>query len=154
MIPKQHRKKAAVGALAVGLVAGGEGLRTVAYKDPVGIPTICFGETKGVKMGDRKTPEECQNMLEVRLEEFYGNALACLPELENQGEKRKAAHISLIYNIGAGAYCKSSVVRLAKAGYWKESCDAFLKFRFAKGIPLPGLTNRRNHEREYCLAPT
>lgn len=153
MIPKQHRKKAAVGALAVSLVAGGEGLRTMAYKDPVGIPTICFGETKGVKMGDRKTPQECQNMLELRLEEFYGNALACLPELENQSEKRKAAHISLIYNIGGGAYCKSSVVALSRAGHWEAGCDAFLKFRFAKGIPLPGLTNRRKHEREYCLAP-
>lgn len=152
MIPQQHRKKAKVGAVVVALVAGGEGLRTQAYKDPVGIPTICFGETKNVRMGDRKSVAECKAMLEIRLDEFADGAVACLPALADQSEKRQAAHISLAYNIGVGAYCKSTVVRLANAGYWKESCDAFLKFRFAKGIPLPGLTNRRNEERRYCLA--
>jgi lysozyme len=151
MIPQKHRKKAAAGAIAIGLVAGGEGLRTVAYRDPVGIPTICFGETKGVRMGDKSSPEECKAMLSVRLDEFYRDALSCLPELESQGENRRAAHISLIYNIGKGNYCTSSVVRYAKLGQWEISCDAFLKFRFAKGIPLPGLTNRRKNEREYCL---
>jgi lysozyme len=44
---------AITGALALGtsLVAGFEGLRTRAYLDPVGIPTICYGHTNGVMLG-------------------------------------------------------------------------------------------------------
>ena len=51
------------GALAIGLVGAWEGLRTVAYRDIVGVPTVCFGETRGVEMGDEYTVEECQVML-------------------------------------------------------------------------------------------
>ena len=52
----------AVGALAVSAtclvgIATHEGYRSEAYKDAVGIPTIGFGETAGVKMGDKTTPE-------------------------------------------------------------------------------------------------
>ena len=45
-------KKAIVLVLATALAVPAEGLRQKAYKDPVGIPTVCFGSTKGVKMGD------------------------------------------------------------------------------------------------------
>ena len=45
----------AAGLIAVGIVGGFEGLRTKAYRDVVGVPTICFGETRGVKMGDTAT---------------------------------------------------------------------------------------------------
>lgn len=151
MIPQKHRKTAAWATVAVGLVGGFEGLRTQAYKDPVGIPTICFGETLGVRMGDRKTPEECKNMLELRLEGFFGGAVACVPRLATQAPERIAAHVSLAYNIGVGAYCQSTVARRANAGDWIGSCDAFLMWNKAKGIPLPGLARRRAEERRLCL---
>ena len=145
------RKVAAWATVAVSLVGGFEGLRTFAYKDPVGIPTICFGETLGVRMGDRKTPEECKNMLELRLEGFYGGAVACVPRLATQSPERISAHVSLVYNIGVGAYCQSTVARRANAGDWSGSCDAFLMWNKAKGIPLPGLARRRAEERRLCL---
>ena len=44
------RRKAAWIAIAVAAVGAFEGLRTVAYSDPVGIPTICFGETAGAAL--------------------------------------------------------------------------------------------------------
>lgn len=138
-------------AIAVVCVGSFEGLRTAAYRDPVGIPTLCFGETLGVKMGDRKTPEECKDMLEHRLEGFYGGVAACVPTIATQAPERIASHVSLAYNIGVGAYCRSSVARLANAGDWKGSCDAFMAWNKAKGIPLPGLTRRRTEERRLCL---
>ena len=49
------KKSAAVGAAAIALVAGWEGLRTKAYLDAVKVPTVCFGETRGVKLGDSYT---------------------------------------------------------------------------------------------------
>lgn len=151
----QNRNRATWAAACVSLVAGFEGLRTVAYRDPVGIPTVCYGETLGVRMGDAFTPTQCKEMLEARLVSgFYAGAVACVPNLAMQQGERIAAHVSLAYNIGVGAYCQSSVARLANAGHWAESCDAFLKFRFATAggvkIPLPGLLKRRERERQYC----
>jgi len=151
MIPQKARKPLAWGTVAVGLVGGFEGLRTVAYRDPIGVPTLCFGETLGVRMGDRKTPEECKSMLEERLEGFYGGVVACVPRLSTQSPERIASHVSLAYNIGVGAYCKSTVARRSNAGDWAGGCDAFLMWNKAKGIPLPGLQRRREEERRLCL---
>jgi lysozyme len=49
------QRKAAAMAVATALAAPAEGLRQYAYRDPVGLPTICFGSTAGVKMGDFRT---------------------------------------------------------------------------------------------------
>lgn len=53
---------ATVIGLATPMIQDHEGLRTNAYLDPVGIPTICFGETLGVSMGDTATVAECHDM--------------------------------------------------------------------------------------------
>ena len=60
------RRKAIALALAVALAAPAEGLRQVAYRDPVGIPTICFGSTRNVHMGDTATVEQCKTLFERR----------------------------------------------------------------------------------------
>jgi lysozyme len=57
-------------ALAVALVGAWEGLRTKAYRDAVGVPTVCYGETRGVRMGDRYTVEQCKVMLGDGLVDF------------------------------------------------------------------------------------
>jgi lysozyme len=145
------RKAAPWLAATVALVGGFEGLRTVAYRDPVAIPTVCFGETRGVKMGDRYTTDECKAMLADRLEEFAAGAQKCVPELVDAAPGRRAAHISLAYNIGLGSYCKSTVARQANAGNWDASCHAFLMWNKARGIPLPGLQRRREEEMRLCL---
>lgn len=151
MIPQKHRKTATWTAVAVGIVGGFEGLRTVAYRDPVGIPTVCFGETLGVKMGDKHTVEECKTMLGARLLEFDRGVVNCVPAIATQAPERRAAHVSLAYNIGTGAYCASTVARRANAGDWVGSCDAFMMWTKAKGISLPGLKRRREEERALCL---
>lgn len=64
----QKNKKKGAGAaivLALPMVAHYEGLRTKAYLDAVGVPTICWGETENVKLGDVKTKEECDKMLSL-----------------------------------------------------------------------------------------
>jgi GH24 family phage-related lysozyme (muramidase) len=52
-----------IGALAVGFVGGEEGVSTKAYRDVVGAPTIWLGQTRGVKIGDTPTMDECKTML-------------------------------------------------------------------------------------------
>lgn len=138
-------------ALAVALVGGFEGLRQTAYLDVVSVPTVCYGETRGVRMGDRHTKAECDAMLVAGLSEFEAGVLACAPGLAQAPDARLVAHVSLAYNIGVGAYCRSTVARRFNAGEVAASCDAFLMWDKAKGIRFPGLTRRREAERALCL---
>jgi lysozyme len=59
--------------------------------------------------------------------------------------------VSLAYNIGTGAYCRSSVDRQFDAGNWRAGCDAMLKWNKAGGREIRGLTQRRQRERAICL---
>lgn len=139
----------AAAALAISVVGGFEGLRLNAYRDVVGVATVCYGETRGVKMGDRHSKAECDAMLLKGLAEFEAGVLACTPI--TMPDARLVATVSLAYNIGTGAYCRSSVARLLNAGATRQACDAFLKWNKAGGIVFPGLTRRREAERQLCL---
>lgn len=145
------KKGGALAASVVALVSGFEGLRTYAYRDPVGIPTICFGETRGVKMGDHKTPAECKDMLVSRLAEFETGMRKCLASPDTIPDNAYAAFLSFTYNAGTGNFCKSSVASRANQGNLRGACDALLMWDKARGIRLPGLTKRRQEERALCL---
>lgn len=150
-------KKTATGFLAatVILVGGFEGLRTRAYKDSVGVPTICYGETKGVRMGQVKTVSECNKMFEDRLLEFYKGVDKCVTVEMPDGVK--IAFTSLAYNIGLGAFCKSTLVKKANKNDLKGACNEIPKWNRGS-IPgqgrkvLKGLTNRRAEEKKLCLS--
>jgi lysozyme len=147
-------RKLNAGALAVGTLAAHEGLRLAAYLDPILVPTICYGETKGVRMGMTLTKDQCDEMFVRRVAEFERGVLSCAPGLATAPVPRLVAHVSLAYNIGVGGYCKSSVARLFNAGAVQASCDFFLKYNRAGGVVWRGLTKRREHERELCMRPS
>ncbi|MFM7011771.1 MAG: lysozyme [Betaproteobacteria bacterium] len=143
------RKRAAWLAIAIASVGSFEGLRRVAYLDPVGIPTICFGETSGVKLGQVKTVEQCKDMLEDRLLLADRHVRSCtkvpLPDY------RRAALVSFAYNVGGSAYCNSSLVRKLNAGDTVGACQELNRWVYAKGIKLPGLVARRGEEYQMCM---
>lgn len=135
-------------SICLGVLCGAEGVRQVAYQDVNGTPTICFGETKGVKMGDRKTLDQCKDMLDGRLMEFAAEVDRCT-KVELTPE-RKAAMVDFTYNEGAHRYCKY-IAPLLNEGKTLQACDALLHFTTAGGVVFPGLVKRRNAERELCL---
>ncbi len=92
----------AAAALAVAFVGGKEGRSLVTYRDVVGVPTACFGETRGIEMGMTFTPEQCNAMLLKGLSDFEDDVYKCVPGLAGAPDERLVAHISLSYNIGAG----------------------------------------------------
>jgi len=143
------KKGAAVLAALIALVGGYEGLRTAAYRDVVGIPTVCFGETRGVKMGDSYTVEQCKEMLGDGLIEFAAGVDRCL--IAPVPDKSYTAFVSLAYNIGTGAFCKSTVVRKANAGDLVGACNAIVMWNKAGGRVIQGLVNRRADEKRLCL---
>jgi lysozyme len=144
------KKGGALAATAVAAVGAYEGLRLAAYRDPVGVPTVCYGETRGIRMGQKFTKAECDQMLLKALDEFGDGIEKCVPNLKSVPEKRYVAHLSLAYNIGVGGYCKSSIARLQKAGDDLAACDRFLLYNKAGGRELAGLTKRRKDERAMC----
>lgn len=143
------KKKAGWAAIALTVVAGFEGLRQYAYLDPVGIPTICFGETKGVKMGDKATLEQCKGMLLDSLYEAHESVSRCVKV--PMTESREAALVSFTYNVGGSAFCSSTLVRKLNVGDTVGACNELLRWNKSKGIVLPGLVNRRAEERKLCL---
>lgn len=133
-----------------------EGVRLAAYRDIAGIPTICAGDTKNVRMGMVETEEGCQRRLEAQLIAHARPTLACTPRLTEPGRDwQRAAAVSLAYNIGVGAWCRSTADKRFDVGDWKGGCDAFLSWNKARVNgqlrPVLGLTRRRNREREICL---
>ncbi|NHZ93233.1 glycoside hydrolase family protein [Massilia sp. CCM 8733] len=147
-----NKRRAGWAAIALTVVAGFEGLRQAAYLDPVGIPTICFGETKGVRLGQRATLEQCDAMLAASLQ-LANHAVddcirAPLPDY------RRAALVSFTYNVGQASLCGSTLARKLNAGDVAGGCDELLRWTYAKGIRLPGLVKRRAVERNMCLGAT
>lgn len=141
----------AVAALAGMLVGDFEGLRTTAYRDVVGIPTVCFGETRGVKMGDVYSADECAVMLGDRLKEFEAEMVACIDAPAKVPDRSYVAFLSLAYNIGSRAFCKSTLVKRLNSGNLRAACDQLLRWNRAGGRVIRGLTVRREAERKLCL---
>jgi len=133
---------AAVIATATPFVAKWEGVETKAYKDIVGVPTVCYGETRGVKMGDTYTKEQCVAMLQVGLMEFYADLQVCMTN-QNIPIGVQASLLELSYNVGTGAVCKSNMMKLANQGKYKEACNELGKWVKAGGRTVKGLENRR-----------
>lgn len=145
---------AVVGFLAAGIVTATvhtwEGRELTAYRDIAGYWTICDGDTSDVRPGQIATHAECDDRLERQLIAHAEPVLVCVPELAGR-PYQLAASVSLAYNIGTGAFCRSTVAKHFRAGRWREGCNGFLAWRYAGGREVQGLLNRRREERALCL---
>jgi lysozyme len=141
---------AAASLLAMPGIRQWEGLRTMPYLDIVGVPTVCYGETR-VPMR-RYAVAECEAMALATLQKDFGPAVVrCVPGLGTAARLHQlAASLLLAYNIGARAFCGSTAARLFNAGRWRDGCTAFLKWNRAGGRVVQGLINRRQHEVAIC----
>ena len=139
-------------ALAITIVAGFEGLYPKAYRDPVGIPTICYGHIEGVRMGDTMTVQQCKDLLATDLVAYDKAMMACVKVPLSPQEH--AAYLSFAYNVGTGGWCKSTSLRKLNAGDRLGACDGLLAWNKAtkngRKIVLPGLDRRRKEERILC----
>lgn len=148
---RKTRLAGAVGAAAIALVGSWEGLRLTAYRDVVGVPTVCYGETRGVRLGDRHSKTECDRMLLVSLKRHEAGMRRCLKQPDALPAKTYVAFVSLTYNIGVGAFCRSTAARRLNHGDIRGACDAASWFNKAGGRTLRGLVNRRKAEHSLCL---
>lgn len=134
--------------LAVPLVAKWEGKRNDPYLDIVSVPTVCYGETR-VKMR-RYSDAECTAMLHEAVKGFAEPVARCTPAIANRPYQLAAA-TSLAYNVGIGAYCRSTADRRFDAGDFKGGCAALKFWNKAGGRVVQGLVNRRADEYRLCM---
>lgn len=137
-------------AIALPLVGYYEGRSLIAYLDPVGIPTICDGITQGVALGQTRTDDECDALLTAEL----GKAIATVDRLarHEQPDTRRAALASFVYNAGAGAFERSTLLRKLNDEDVAGACAELSRWVYAKGRLLQGLVKRRAAERALCEA--
>ena len=126
------------------LIESFEGLRLNSYQDSVGVWTIGYGHTQGVKPGQTITQQQAQAFLQQDLgvAESGVNKLG-LTLTDNQF----AALVSFTFNLGAG-----NLNKLLKNGL-AAAPDRILLFDHAGGKQLAGLTRRRQAERALFLTP-
>lgn len=140
---------AALVLAGAGTVSYYEGVSNKAYLDPVGIWTICYGETKGVDKGDYKTDEECLDSLAEELTEHHKKMVMYIKTPISQ--KEEAAYLSFTYNVGVGAFSKSTLLKKLNSGDRVGACNQLLRWDKAGGKKLKGLTLRRQSENKLCL---
>lgn len=138
--------------LAVPVVSQSEGLWLVAKPDRLahGIPTVCFGETEGVKIGDRYTKEQCEQMLANKLPRYLNEIDRCIKVPIS--DRTRASYLSFAYNVGSGGFCRSKALKLLNAGKARASCEALRPWNKSGGKFRQGLANRREREIKMCLA--
>ncbi len=136
----------------IDLVRQFEGCELHAYKCPAGVLTIGYGHTgPDVVSGLVITQQRAVELLQGDLAKFEKAVAAALkvPVTANQF----AAMVALAYNIGAGAFARSTLVKRLNAGNTQEAADQFLAWNKAGGKVLAGLTRRREAERALFLHP-
>ena len=133
--------------LALRLIRAFEGCKLRAYQDIVGVWTICFGSTNGVKDGMVKSQTQCDLLLASEAGGFMLRVLQLCPTLA-KNPNRLAAVTSFAYNLGLGALKASTLRRKCLANQWGAASAEFPKWNKAGGIPVRGLTIRRAAERK------
>lgn len=122
-----------------------EGVRLKAYDDGVGVWTIGVGHIKGVKRGDEITMAQVDEFLHADLAEAEKavNTLVSVPLKQGQYD----ALVSFVFNLGAGAFKGSTLLKKLNARDYDGAADELLRWNKAGGRVLAGLTKRRISER-------
>jgi len=112
------------------------------------VPTIGFGSTEGVKIGDKTNPVKALQRTLQDIQKFEGAVKKCVKAPLYQYEYD--AYISLAYNIGPGNFCGSTLVKKLNAQDYTGACKEILRWDRAQGRVVKGLTIRRQKEYQQC----
>jgi lysozyme len=158
----------ALSAAALVGIALSEGYSPVAYTPvPGDVPTIGYGSTEGVRLGQSITPDRALVRLLADASKFEQAVKRCAPVPMYSYEF--SAYVSLAYNVGEGRFCNSSIPIKLKAGDYEAACKTIPEFNKVRDCTKPkvfnpktgklecplveirGLTNRRQDEYKLCM---
>ena len=146
---RQAAASLAASAAIVAAIATNEGFRSKAYQDVVGVWTIGYGETKGVKPGDTTTKERALVQLNASVDVHTRGMVNCIKVPISQNEFD--AYASFTYNVGVGNFCRSTLVKKLNTGNYEGACKELLNWDYAGGKKWAGLTRRRQEEYKICM---
>lgn len=128
----------------ISLIKYYEGFRNSAYYDAVGVPTIGYGTTAGVRMGTKITEKEGEALLQADVRRFENdvNRLVKVSLTQTQFD----AVVSFVYNLGPTNFAGSTLLKLINQGRFDLAKDQFIRWNKAGGKVLSGLTKRRTSE--------
>lgn len=134
-----------------------EGLSLDAYLDTAGVPTIGYGHTAGVKMGDKITQEQADMLFHEDLAptEECVNDHVTVALTQNQ----YTALVWFVFNVGCGAFSGSSVLKAINKGNLDVVPDLLGQWKYitnpktGKKEVSNGLVNRRAKEIAIWSAP-
>nr|UWD63414.1 MAG: lysozyme [Bacteriophage sp.] len=128
-----------LGGAITGVIQHNEGLSLTAYKDSAGIPTICYGETKGVKLGQRASLSACQKQL-IESAGEHARALDGLPT--QLSDVSLLGALDFTYNIGVsgfnGSKAKADLKRLDYTAAARSVLDWRYISKYQKKSPGTG----------------
>tara|TARA_R100001377_G_scaffold35105_2_gene19367 strand:- start:2186 stop:2629 length:444 start_codon:yes stop_codon:yes gene_type:complete len=121
-----------------------EGCKLEAYLDAVDVPTIAYGRTKEVQMGDTCTQQQAEDWLEEELVEYEGyvEKAVTVPLEQNQFD----ALVSWTYNLGPSNLNKSTALKLLNMSEYDGVPAQLKRWNKAGGKVLDGLVRRREAE--------
>lgn len=152
MNKKMRTAVAALSLSAAGLVGlvMHEGYSDKAYIPVKGdVPTIGFGTTGGVKMGDKITPHQALARALSDVNKFEGALKECVHVPLHQHEYD--VYVSFSYNVGSKAFCNSTLVKKLNAQDYEGACAQLLRWTKVGGKEIQGLVNRRKQDYQQCM---
>ena len=135
-----------IGRLGINLIKEFEGIKLKSYRCPAGVLTIGYGHTGDVYEDQIIDLCEAEEILRQDLEKFEDAVSDAVTVTLNQNQFD--ALVSFTYNVGAGAFRKSTLLKLLNQNKHAEAAEQFLRWNKACGMVLAGLTRRRLAEKE------
>jgi lysozyme len=138
------------------LIKDFEGFSSNSYLDVVNIPTIGWGNTfyedgTKVKLGDQISKTDALKLLEVVANRDFADKI--FPSIKVKvTQSQFDAMVSLAYNIGTGAFLKSTLLKKVNTGDFAGAGEEFLRWNKAGGKEVLGLTKRREREKQLFLS--
>jgi len=139
--------------IAIALLGGHDGVegrRYAAYQDVGGVWTVCDGITgTDVRRGHRYTDSECDALLTKHLTPVKRvvDSRVKVPI----DDYTRASLYSFAYNVGTGAFERSSLLRHLNGGDTKRACDDLRAWVNVNGQRNRGLVYRRYIDHTVCM---
>lgn len=129
---------------AIDLVKRSEGLRLSAYRDVGGLPTIGYGHTSGVQMGQTITQKHADQLLadDLDIAGVHVEQLVKVPLSQGQFD----ALVDFVFNLGFARLRDSTLLRVLNKGDYQAAAQQFRFWVMAAGKVMPGLVTRRAAE--------
>ncbi len=144
------RGAAALSAAGLISIAVWEGFQPEAYIPTNGdVPTIGFGHTANVQLGDVVTVPEALSLLREDIRAAEQGVLSCVRVPLAQEELD--VFTSLAFNIGTSAFCGSTLVRKLNDGDRVGACEEIKRWVYVGKAEIQGLVRRRASEYERCM---